>query len=91
MDRKYLVGAALAVGAVMLVPGVAAAVGRAARPVVRAAFRTGTVACAEFRKAGAEVYENMEDLAAELRADMQRAEADEAAAAAADLKQDGRA
>lgn len=90
MDRKFLFGAALAVGAVLLVPGVAAAVGRAARPVVRAAFKTGTVAYTEFRKAGAEVYENMEDLAAELRAEMQRAEPEEAPGAA-DLKQDSRA
>lgn len=90
MDRKYLFGAALGVGAVLLVPGVAAAVGRAARPVVRAAFKTGTVAYTEFRKAGAEMYEHMEDLAAELRAETQRAEPDQDPGAA-DLKQDGRA
>ncbi len=77
MARKYLFGAAIAVGAVLLVPGVAAALGRAARPVVRAALKTGTVAYTEFRHAGAEVYEHMEDLAAELRAEMQQAAADE--------------
>ncbi|MBC7284945.1 hypothetical protein [Hoeflea sp.] len=75
MDRKFLFGASLAVGAVLLVPGVAAAVGRAARTIARAAFKTGTVAYTEFRRAGAEVYEHMEDLAAELQAGMQRANA----------------
>lgn len=89
MDRKYVIGAAVAVGAVLLIPGVAAAVGRAARPVVRAAVRTGAVACDEFRKAGAEVYETMEDLAAELRAERQQAGQDETAAAAG-TAQDGR-
>lgn len=98
MARKYLFGAALAVGAVLLVPGVAAAVGRAARPVVRAAMKTGTVAYAEFRRAGAEVYEHMEDLAAELRAEMQHANASEdptaepeTAKGATDLQQGERA
>ena len=96
MDRKYLYGAALAVGAVLLVPGVAAAVGRAARPVVRAAVKTGTVAYTEFRRAGAEVYEHMEDLAAELRAEMQNVGDDltteaETAMDATDLTQGERA
>lgn len=90
MDRKFLFGAALAVGAGLLVPGVAAAVGRAARPVARAALKTGTVAFTEFRKAGAEVYEHLEDLAAELRAEMQAAEPDKDPVGA-DPKQDSRA
>lgn len=84
MDRKFLFGAALAVGAVLLVPGVAAAVGRASRPVVRAALKTGAVAYTEFRRAGAEVYEHMEDLAAELQAEMQRANAGAEATAEAE-------
>lgn len=80
MNRGFLMGAALAAGAVLLVPGVAVALGRAGRPVLRAAMKTGTVAYAEFRRAGAEVYEHMEDIAAELRAEM--AEAERAAEAA---------
>jgi hypothetical protein len=75
MDRKFLFGAALAAGALLLIPGVASAVGRASRPLVRAALKTGGVAYDEFRKAGAEVYETMEDLAAELRAEREAAEA----------------
>ena len=39
MDRKLMIGAALAVGALMVVPGVAAAVARAARPAVKAAIK----------------------------------------------------
>jgi FixJ family two-component response regulator len=81
MNRGFLMGAALAAGAVLLVPGVAVALGRAGRPMVRAAMKTGAVAFTEFRRAGAEVYEHMEDIAAELRAEM--AEAEEAADAAA--------
>lgn len=77
MDKKFFLGAATAVGALMLVPGVAAALGRAGRPLVRAATRTGAVAFDEFRRAGAEAYEHMEDIAAEVRAEM---EADRAAA-----------
>ena len=84
MNRGFLMGAALAAGAVLLVPGVAVALGRAGRPMVRAAMKTGAVAFTEFRRAGAEVYEHMEDIAAELRAEMAEAEqaADEAATAA---------
>lgn len=81
MNRGFLMGAALAAGAVLLVPGVAVALGRAGRPIVRAAMKTGAVAFTEFRRAGAEVYEHMEDIAAELRAEM--AEAEQAADAAA--------
>lgn len=78
MNKSFFLGAAVAVGAVMLVPGVAAALGRAGRPLVRAGLRTGAVAFDEFRKAGAEAYENMEDILAELREDMEaeRAEAE---------------
>lgn len=74
MNRGFLMGAALAAGAVLLVPGVAVALGRAGRPVLRAAMKTGAVAYTEFRRAGAEVYEHMEDIAAELRAEMAEAE-----------------
>ena len=72
----------------MLVPGVAASVGRAGRPLTRAALRTGAVGAEEFRKAAAEAYEHMEDMMAEVREEMQAertgadAAADEAAASA---------
>ncbi len=83
MKKEFLLGAALATGAVLLVPGLAVALGRAGRPVMRAAMKTGAVAYTEFRRAGAEVYEHMEDIAAEMRAEMAEAEA-EAEAAEAD-------
>jgi hypothetical protein len=84
MNKSFLLGAALAAGAVMLVPGVASALGRAGRPLARAAMRTGATAYDEFRRAGAEAYEHMEDIAAELREEMEaerRAAADAAARA----------
>lgn len=71
MNKSFFLGAAVAVGAVMLIPGVAAALGRAGRPIARAGLRTGTVAFDEFRKAGAEAYEHMEDMMAEIREEMQ--------------------
>lgn len=84
---SFLLGAAVAVGAVMLVPGAGAALARAGRPLVRAAMKTGTTAWDEFRRAGAEAYEHFEDLAAEVKAETAKAAGDggdpDAAAAAA--------
>jgi hypothetical protein len=71
MSKGFFMGAAVAVGAVVLIPGVAAALGRAGRPIARAAIRSGSVAYDEFRRAGAEAYEHMEDLAAEIREEME--------------------
>lgn len=71
MNKNVFLGAALAAGAMMMVPGVAAAFGRAAKPLVRAGLRTGSVAYDEFRKAGAEAFEHVEDILAEVREEMQ--------------------
>lgn len=92
MYRGFLLGATVALGAVMLVPGVAQALARAGKPMARAAMRTGAVAYDEFRTAAAETYEQVEDIVAEVREEMQekrRAEMDEAAAEAADAGGDG--
>jgi hypothetical protein len=70
MNRSFLIGATVAVGAVMLVPGVASALGRAGKPLARAAMRTGAVAYDEFRSAAAEAYEQVEDIVAEVREEM---------------------
>lgn len=69
LGRGVLLGAVLAVGALLLVPGVAAAVGRAGRPIVRTAIKSGSAAYEEARRAGAEVYEHVEDIVAEVRAE----------------------
>ena len=74
MNRGFILGATVATGALLLVPGVAFALSRAGRPVMRAAVRTGTVAYKEFQRAGAEVYEHMEDLAAEFGAEVRNAQ-----------------
>lgn len=71
MNKSFFLGAAVAAGAVMLIPGVAIALSRAGRPIVRAGMRTGAVAFDEFRKAGAEAYESMEDIMAEVREEME--------------------
>lgn len=91
---RFLLGATVAVGAVMLVPGVANALARAGKPLARAAMRTGAVAYDEFRSAAAEAYEHVEDIVAEVREEMNEkraAEMDEAAAeAAAEATADGK-
>ncbi len=75
IDRKVVFGTALAVGAVLLLPGVAAAAARVGRPFAKAALKTGAIAYEEFRRAGAEAYEHLEDVVAEVRAEMQEAPA----------------
>jgi len=71
MKRGFLLGAVVATGAIMLIPGVAQALGRAGRPIARAGIKSGAFAYKEFQKAGAEVYEHFEDLAAEFQAEVQ--------------------
>ncbi len=71
MGRGLLIGAFVAAGALMLVPGVAAATARAARPVMRSAMKNGAKAAVEIRAAAAELYEHFEDLAAEVRAELE--------------------
>jgi len=67
IDKKFILGAALGAGALLLVPGVAKSLSRAARPLIKAAAKTGTVAYKEFRQAGAEAYEHVEDIVAEIQ------------------------
>jgi hypothetical protein len=80
VNRSFIFGAVAAVGAVMLLPGVAAGLARAGRPLARAAVKTGAVAMEEFRKGGAEAFEAFEDLAAEVREEMAANQAREEAA-----------
>ncbi|HKK37350.1 MAG TPA: DUF5132 domain-containing protein [Paracoccaceae bacterium] len=68
--RGFLLGAVVATGALLLVPGVAVAVSRAGRPAMKAAMRNGATAYAEFRRAGAEAVEHLEDLAAEVESEL---------------------
>lgn len=80
MDRKLMIGAVLAVGALMVVPGVAAAVARAARPAVKAAIKASVIGYREVQRAGMEVYETAEDALAEVQHEL--AEDDRPAASA---------
>lgn len=68
--RGFLIGAGLAIGGLMLVPGVAAAVARASRPVVRRGLRTGAAAYDHAMQAAGEAYEQFEDVTAEVKAEM---------------------
>lgn len=78
MNKTFVMGALATAGAVLLIPGVAQAIGRAGQPVARAAMRTGSTAYAEFSKAGAEAYEHFEEIAAELREDLKSVRRDAA-------------
>lgn len=69
MGRGVALGALIAAGVLMLVPGVAAATARAARPLLRTAIRGGSEGAERLQRAMAEVYEHVEDIAAEARAD----------------------
>jgi hypothetical protein len=80
MDKKIVLGIVVGAGALTLVPGLAAALARAGEPLRRAALRSGAVAWDEFRKAGAEVFEHVEDMAAEFRANVATHQAEAAAA-----------
>jgi hypothetical protein len=78
--KTFIIGAMVATGAILLVPGVAAAVARASRPFIRSAVKNGSTMFDEFKMAGAEAYEHFEDVFAEVRAEME--EQGSAAAAA---------
>lgn len=71
IGRAFLVGAAVAAGALLLVPGVASAAAKAARPLARRAMKTGAAAALGAQRAAAEAYEHFEDLAAEVQADLE--------------------
>ncbi|MBP0485159.1 DUF5132 domain-containing protein [Sagittula salina] len=89
MNKNFLLGTLVTAGAALLIPGVAQAVGRAGRPLVRAAMRSGSTAFEEFGKAGAEAYEHIEDIVAEIREENEarrRAAAETAASEAASPK-----
>ena len=74
MKRGFLVGATVAAGAIMLIPGVAVALSRAGRPIMRAAVRSGAHAFREFQTVAAEIAETVEDLAAEFQSEVARPE-----------------
>lgn len=72
---SVLIGIAIGAGALLLVPGVAAAVARAGRPLLRSAVRQGAGAAEAAGRAFGDLYEHVEDVVAEVRADMAAAEA----------------
>lgn len=84
--RLFALGAAVAVGGLMMIPGVASAVTSAGRPIVRRGLKGGAAAYEGLKRAAGEAYEHFEDLAAEVRAEMEAeaGKAGEAAGAAAD-------
>ena len=79
---KLIFGAAVATGALLLIPGVAPTVVRATRPFMKSAMKHGLKALDEFRQAAAETVETLEDVLAEVKAEHAPAEAEAAAEAA---------
>lgn len=70
MGRGLILGAVIAAGALLLIPGVAAAAARAARPIVRSALKNGSKSAMAVQQSFAEAYEHIEDVVAEVRADL---------------------
>lgn len=71
---SVLIGIAIGAGALLLVPGVAAAVARAGRPLLRTAVRQGAGVAEAAGRAFGDLYEHVEDVVAEVRADMAAAD-----------------
>lgn len=68
-------GLAIGIGAAILVPVILPAVAALARPIARAAIKTGIVIYDKTREAVAEMGEVVEDLVAEARADIEQSHA----------------
>lgn len=64
-------GLAIGLGAAVLVPVILPAVAALARPIARAAIKTGIIVYEKGREAVAEMSEVVEDLIAEARADLE--------------------
>lgn len=73
IDKKLVLGMAIGGAALLLVPGVARGLLRAARPGLKAAAKGGFVAMHNLRLAGAEAFETFEDIAAEVKAETKAA------------------
>ncbi|MCG6937378.1 MAG: DUF5132 domain-containing protein [Gammaproteobacteria bacterium] len=76
-------GVAIGIGIAILTPVAIAVLSGAARPVARAALKSGILFYEKGREKVAELGEAMEDLAAEARAEMEQGHAAEAAEAGA--------
>jgi hypothetical protein len=74
-------GLAIGIGVAILAPLVLPAVATAARPLARAAIKTGMIFYEKSRETMAEFGEVVEDLVAEARADMEQSHVDEVAEA----------
>lgn len=70
MGRGLILGAVIAAGALLLIPGVAVAAARAVRPVVRSALKNGSKSATAVQQSFAEAFEHIEDVAAEVRAEL---------------------
>lgn len=75
-------GLAIGIGAAVLVPVILPAVAALARPIARAAIKTGIIVYEKGREAVAEMGEVVEDLIAEARADLEHGQPVGLAAAA---------
>jgi hypothetical protein len=76
-------GLAIGIGAAILVPVILPAVAALARPVARAAIKTGILVYEKTREAVAEMGEVVEDLVAEARADLEQGQSTQMTAAVA--------
>jgi len=74
LENNVVLGVAAGIGAALAAPILLPAVVRVARPLLKGAMRAGIVFYDRGRETVAEVREQMEDMAAEVRAEMDHAE-----------------
>lgn len=71
--KKILLGVGIGLGGALLIPAVAGVLGIVGRPLVKAALKHGVLAAERSRERLAVLAEGLEDLVAEVRAEVEEA------------------
>lgn len=87
--KKVLLGVGIGLGSALLVPAVAGVFAIVGRPLAKAAVKHGVLAAERSRERLAVLAEGLEDLIAEVRAEVEEELATKAAPAGADAASDG--
>lgn len=87
--KKILLGVGIGLGGALLIPAVAGVLGIVGRPLVKAALKHGVLAAERSRERLAVLAEGLEDLVAEVRAEVEEELATKTAPAGADAASNG--
>ncbi len=82
LKGNVLTGLAIGIGAAILAPAVLPAVANVAKPLIKAAIKTGIIMFEKGKETAAELSEVFEDIVAEAKSEMAEAHNDAAPAAA---------